>query len=228
MSVPPSLRLERQLLRQGAARVAGVDEVGRGAIAGPVSVGVAVVSSMTRTAPSGLRDSKLLSASRREELEPSVRRWADSCAVGHATVAEIDSLGILAALRIAALRALEQCGPVDAIVLDGSHDWLTVPGSNQPAQRLIWDQRTWPTVFTRVKADRTCSSVAAASVAAKVTRDRLMQELHHQAPEYGWAINKGYSTAQHGAAIRSSGLTHHHRRSWNISGAADQVLAVRA
>ena len=212
------------MLRRGSRRVAGIDEVGRGAIAGPVTVGVAVVDASTPTAPSGLRDSKLLSPQQREDLEPRVRRWAVTCAVGHAAAAEIDRWGIMAALRLAALRALSVCGPVDAAILDGPYDWLAVeqPGLFASAP---WPAVEVPVVTTQVKGDQRCSSVAAASVAAKVERDRIMSRLHEAAPQYGWAQNKGYSTAEHSDALVRHGLSQQHRSSWRLAsgGSGDAV-----
>jgi ribonuclease HII len=217
---PPTLRRERELLRSGARRVAGVDEVGRGAIAGPVTVGVSVVDLQTPTAPTGLRDSKLLSAEQRNRLEPRIRSWARSTGVGHASAEEIDRHGIIAALRLAALRALAECGDVDVAILDGNHDWLTAPQSG------LFGEPPWPTVavprvLTAVKADQRCSSVAAASVAAKVARDRLMVGLDNECPGYGWTGNKGYSTADHSAALRSLGASAFHRRSWRLAALAE-------
>src|SRR5690606_28543816 len=121
----------RQLLRDGARLVIGCDEVGRGAIAGPVGVGISVVHERTRTAPVGLKDSKLLTEQRREELYPTVRRWAREHAVGLATNEEVESIGIIRSLGLAASRAFEALcdgGLVVAdavVILDGSHDWLT-------------------------------------------------------------------------------------------------------
>ncbi len=216
MGIAPSLRYERELLRGGALRVAGVDEVGRGAIAGPVSVGVVVVDAETRSAPTGLRDSKLLTPKQRQALEPKVARWARECAVGHAGPDEIDRWGIIVGLRLAALRALQQCGRVDSVILDGSHDWLSAE-SQQLLAAPPWPDVAVATVVTRVRADQRCSSVAAASVAAKVARDRIMRQLDGQWPGYGWAENKGYSTADHGAALRHKGLSQHHRKSWQLA-----------
>lgn len=123
----PTLRLERGLLREGHRLVAGMDEVGRGALAGPVTVGVVVVHQSTRTAPAGVKDSKLLAPAVREALVPKLRRWAHAYAVGHAEPEEIDRYGIIAALRLAGRRALAQLPEVPALVLlDGSHDWLTL------------------------------------------------------------------------------------------------------
>ncbi|MFP5345641.1 MAG: ribonuclease HII [Actinomycetes bacterium] len=122
----PTLREERRLLREGHLLVAGMDEVGRGALAGPVTVGVVVVDGRTRSAPPGLRDSKLLTAAAREVLAPPLRRWAAAWAVGHAQPEEVDELGIICALRLAGRRALVQLGHAPGILLlDGNHDWLT-------------------------------------------------------------------------------------------------------
>jgi ribonuclease HII len=127
-SAAPTLREERKLLRSGHLLVAGMDEVGRGALAGPVTVGVVVVDASVRTAPSGVRDSKLLAPAAREALVPRVRRWAVDSAVGHAEPAEIDRYGIIAALRLAGRRALARLDrPPGCVLLDGSHDWLSAP-----------------------------------------------------------------------------------------------------
>ncbi len=124
----PTLREERRLLREGHRLVAGMDEVGRGALAGPVTVGVVVVDLGTRTAPSGVRDSKLLTPAAREAMAPRVRRWALASAVGHAEPEEVDRYGIIAALRLAGRRALAALPEVPTcVLLDGSHDWLSPP-----------------------------------------------------------------------------------------------------
>ena len=201
----PSLVLERRLLRGGAHRVIGIDEVGRGSLAGPVTVGAAIVGPGTPTAPKGLRDSKDLSAQRREALEPKISRWAQASAVGHAEPAEIDALGMTAALALAARRALEQLdGSAAEVILDGSHNWLdeVAPGP----------------VTMRVKADRHCSSVAAASVLAKVARDRIMCGLSAADDRYQWASNKGYAAPEHLAALAAHGPSPHHRLSWQLPG----------
>ncbi|WP_432565582.1 ribonuclease HII [Kineococcus sp. SYSU DK003] len=222
-SVPPSLRLERQYLRSGHTLVAGMDEVGRGALAGPVSIGVLVVDEATRTAPTGLRDSKLLTPAAREALAPKVRRWAVAWAVGHAEPAEIDAVGITAALRLAGRRALAQL-PVlpDLVILDGNHDYLSDPrepslldelGGSGPA--LPCDA---PAVATRIKADMSCAAVAGASVLAKTTRDAIMTQRHEEFPQYGWAGNKGYSAPEHLDALGAHGSCPQHRRSWRLPG----------
>ncbi|MEZ0494265.1 ribonuclease HII [Kineococcus sp. TBRC 1896] len=221
----PSLRLERQLLRSGHALVAGVDEVGRGALAGPVSVGVLVVDGSTRTAPTGLRDSKLLTPAARDALAPAVRRWALAWAVGHTEPAEIDAIGITAALRLAGRRALAQL-PVrpDVVILDGGHDYLSDPrepslldGLDGQGPAAPWDG---PAVTTRVKADVSCAAVAGASVLAKTTRDAVMAQRHTAFPHYGWAGNKGYGAPEHLRALAERGSCEQHRRSWRLPGAA--------
>lgn len=129
--VRPDLRHERALLRGGARLVVGMDEVGRGALAGPVSVGAVAVDLSTRTCPRGVADSKLLTAASRERLLPALGRWGVGRAVGHAQPAEIDAVGIVAALRLAGRRALAVLAArgvrADVVLLDGSHDWLSPP-----------------------------------------------------------------------------------------------------
>jgi ribonuclease HII len=204
----PSLRLERSLLREGRRYVIGCDEVGRGAIAGPIGVGLAVVETGVRKFPAGLRDSKMLSERRREELAPQTAGWAHSSAVGLSSADEIDRIGLSAALGLAGRRAVETLAETgldlsDAIVLlDGSWDWLN------PALDIRMP------VLTRIKADRDCASVSAASVLAKVHRDRLMIEADSVHPGYGWTGNKGYGSALHFAAIAELGPSELHRHTW--------------
>lgn len=242
-STTPTLRVERALLREGHALVAGMDEVGRGALAGPVSVGIVVVDAACRTAPSGLKDSKLLAPAVRQRLVPRIRRWAVDHAVGHASAAEIDEVGLIAALRRAGQRAMAglRLTP-DFVVLDGNHDWLTPP----PIDLTLFDldaptllpastflpQSTGavagsdvdaPPVRTLIKADQRCASVAAASVLAKCERDGLMQELAPGFPTYQWEANKGYGSPEHLAALRELGPSHWHRRSWRLPVTDDSV-----
>lgn len=193
----PSGRVEAELREAGAVCVAGVDEVGRGAWAGPVVVGAAVAAS--GRGPRGLTDSKLLTPQRREELAPKVEAWVEAHAFGAASPEEIDELGMTAALRLAAIRALEAL-PVrpDAVVLDGSHDFLGEP----------WNVRTV------IKGDQSCVGVAAASVLAKVYRDRMMAELGSGHPEFAFCDNAGYPSPVHQAALRELGPTPYHRLSW--------------
>jgi len=204
----PTLEIEASMHAAGARYVIGIDEVGRGAIAGPVAVGLCVVDVAVGAHPLGLRDSKMLSEKRRVELAPLTVDWAVHTSVGLASALEVDQIGIVAALGLAAKRglvALHESGAdigASVILLDGSHDWLN-PALSSPLR-----------VQTRVKADRDCSSVAAASVVAKVHRDTLMIEADVLQPGYGWAGNKGYGSAEHMAAIIALGATDLHRRTW--------------
>lgn len=208
MPVDPTLQYEAQLFADGARFVVGCDEVGRGALAGPVAVGMAVIDATVGAMPAGLRDSKLLSEKRREALAPLCTAWVLHSAVGLASAQEVDRLGITACLGLAGRRALTAlyADGVDilagTILLDGSQDWLN------PALG------TGLRVVTRVKGDRDCASVAAASVIAKVHRDHIMIAEGERAPHYGWAGNKGYGSAGHFAAIAEYGATELHRRSW--------------
>ncbi len=193
----PTLRVERRLWNEGLATVVGMDEVGRGAWAGPLTVGAAVVS-LGRRLPAGVRDSKALSEPARERLYEPLSQAVAHWAVGHASPSECDELGMSAAQRLAAARALESLAMTpDAVVLDGR-----------------WDFVGHPRTITLVMADATCLSVAAASVLAKVTRDRIMRERSPLFPDYRFASNKGYPCPRHKAALRSMGPTPIHRQSW--------------
>ncbi|WP_068401979.1 ribonuclease HII [Kribbia dieselivorans] len=215
----PSLRVERALQRQGHRRLAGMDEVGRGALAGPVTVGVVLIDETCRSAPVGTRDSKLLTPSARRALAPQITRWCVGYGVGHASAAEIDEIGIMASLRLAGMRALALL-PVtpDLVILDGNHDWLTAPEDVGLFAYSSDDAPSTPPVMTQIKADMTCSSVAAASVLAKVERDDLMVEHATTYAQYGWAENKGYSAPEHLAALAEHGACDLHRRSWRLPG----------
>ncbi len=212
----PTLRFERELLRSGLSALACADEAGRGALCGPVSVGVVVVTNKTKTAPQGVRDSKLLSEERRTALVPHIHRWAAAYAVGLASAAEIDALGIMAAMRLAGRRAIAALTlRPDAILLDGNHDYLSDAAQ---ASLLDMSERDFdmPPVRTRVKADLRCAGVAAASILAKTTRDELVIELSRDYPDYGWSGNKGYAAPEHVEALKRLGPTPHHRRSWSL------------
>jgi ribonuclease HII len=208
MSAAPTLEVESALFTAGAPVVIGLDEVGRGAIAGVVAVGACAIVASVDAPPPRLRDSKLLSPARRAEIEPQVRAWAAAVSVGEAGPGEIDAHGIIVALGLAARRALialHESG-IDvgraAVLLDGSHDWLT-PALRSP-----------PRILTRVKADRDCASVAGASVAAKQHRDALMIADHERWPVYGWNGNKGYGSPAHLAAVARHGASPRHRLTW--------------
>ncbi len=213
--------MERAYFADGCAWVAGSDEVGRGSLGGPVSAGIVVVDPSTGRIPAGLRDSKLLTPAAREALVPKILRWAAASAVGHASAAEIDSMGILAALRLAGERALAALAiEPSVIVLDGNYDWFSrPPRATQSPRSAAHDN-----VVLRIKADLTCASVAAASVIAKVERDALMRELGGSHPAYGWSVNKGYATPEHLAALRDFGPCVEHRRSWRLPGDDSQLV----
>lgn len=207
MPADPTLDVEQEMFSSGIPLIIGIDEVGRGAMAGPVMVGVCALSPGVNSFPQGLRDSKLVSEKKRLALFPEVQEWAPT-AVGEASAAEIDELGITACLGLAARRALIELHETGVqvgtatVLLDGSHNWLN-PALAHPLP-----------VVTRVKADQDCAVVSAASIVAKVTRDRLMMELDSSHPEYGWASNKGYGASIHMDAIKTVGLTPYHRASW--------------
>lgn len=214
----PNLRVERALQRDGYRLLAGMDEVGRGALAGPVTVGVVVIDETCRSAPQGVRDSKLLQPHAREAMVPRIRRWSLAHAVGHASPAEIDEIGIIAALRLAGRRALASLDVVpDLVILDGNHDWLTAPDEVGLLAFAAGEVHA-PPVTTMIKADLTCSSVASASVLAKVERDAIMVGLAPEHPAYAWELNKGYSAPEHFEALRQHGPTDLHRRSWRLPG----------
>lgn len=195
----PTQQTELDLL-QRYRWVISLDEVGRGALAGPVAVGaVKVDAELLSCAPAGIRDSKLLTRSRRSQLNREISAWV-SPGVGMASAAEIEEQGIVRALGLAATRALESVPDDSVILLDGNQDWLS--------------DRVAVPVQAKVKADRDCLSVAAASVAAKVVRDDLMVWLAESHPGYGWEKNAGYSSAQHIAALRELGPSPEHRLSW--------------
>ncbi|GAA1347926.1 ribonuclease HII [Falsarthrobacter nasiphocae] len=219
----PDLAYERELLAAGGALVA-MDEVGRGAIAGPVAVGAVFLSAEAAASDpvpvSGVRDSKLLSPSRREALAALIEDCGAGPlgiigAVGFAEPGEVDTVGIVGALRLAGLRALEGLPESDRILLDGSHDWLSAPAAPDLFSAAD-DDAPLPPVTMRVKADLTCWSVAAASILAKVRRDAVMTELALAWPGYGFERNKGYGTAEHTAGLAELGLTPAHRASWAI------------
>jgi len=215
--------------RSGHGLLAAVDEVGRGALAGPVTVGVVLLSADTKPAPYGVADSKLLSPQARQRLVPRIRRWALDCAVGHASAAEIDRIGIIAALRLAAERAVSMLSLMpDWILLDGNYDYLTTPGNLElfglpglPAEPDRW--RCSVPVRTLVKGDLRCSSIAAASVLAKTERDAMLVSYAERYPQYGFAENKAYASRQHLAALAEHGPCEIHRCSWNLPGLAARL-----
>ena len=215
----PGLRRERELWSSGASVVAGVDEVGRGSWAGPLTVAAVVADPDRRIYK--VRDSKMLTPAERDRLHGRILAWARAVSVGHATVAECADLGMADAQRLAARRAVDGLGlSVDHVLVDGSWDFLTErdepsedgqTDSDAPADDARGDA---PEVTTIVRGDASSLSIAAASVVAKVTRDRLMVEAAERYPAYWFASNKGYPCPRHIAALAAWGPCAIHRRRW--------------
>ena len=199
-SCGPALTEEQRLWRNGFARVAGLDEAGRGALAGPVVAGAVILP--TNCAQQGVwaavQDSKLLSPARREELADQVRARAAAWSLGEASAAEIDAVGIASATRLAMRRA------VSALIPPPNHlliDWVQLKALNLPQQS-----------FT--KGDQRIVTIAAASILAKVHRDRLLRQLHQAYPAYGFDSHKGYGAHYHLTAIKRHGPCPAHRLSF--------------
>ena len=233
----PGLVHERSLWGAGHRVVAGVDEVGRGAWAGPLSVGVAVLCESPARVLRGLRESKQLTEESREAIFDRVAAWCAGWAVGHAEAEECDRLGMTACLRLATGRALAQLTPdlaPEAVVLDGTFDFVNppaapqlfdpdghdpspaaAPGGGADASAGAGPFAAGPIpVQTVVGGDARCASVAAASVLAKVTRDRIMRAHAAHYPPFDFDRNKGYPSPAHKRALCGYGLSALHRRSW--------------
>ena len=194
----PGLRVERRLWDEGCAVVIGLDEVGKGSWAGPLTVGAVVVPKDRRIYK--LRDSKQLTPAEREALYSRIVEWVDAWGIGHASPAECDRLGMSAAQRLAAQRAISELGlksPADAVIIDGK-----------------WDFVGHPRTVKLVKGDSISVSIAAASILAKVTRDRLMIADAECYPGFDFDANKGYPCPRHKLALQGFGPTAIHRRSW--------------
>lgn len=199
----PTRDLERSLHESGHRVVVGVDEVGKGAWAGPLAVGVAILpeeSQEVHAVEALVRDSKSLSEKKRERIFDDLATWVPDWSVGMASPVECDRFGMSQAQRMATERALAGLtSSPEAAVVDGSWDFVGP---------LV------PHVITVVKGDTTCLSVAAASILAKVTRDRLMRDLAREHPAYRFESNKGYPCAWHRAGLYALGPSAIHRRSW--------------
>ncbi|CRL12513.1 Ribonuclease HII [Phaeobacter italicus] len=192
----PDYSLEAAAIARGHRRIAGVDEVGRGPLAGPVTAAAVILD--PDTIPDGLNDSKKLSAKKREAVEADIFQLAE-VSIAHASVEEIDSLNILRASHLAMERAVAALDPPpDYLLIDGN---LIPKGVQQPAEFVI-------------KGDGKSVSIAAASIVAKLARDRIMVDLAQQFPGYGWDKNAGYPSKQHREALIEIGVTPHHRRSF--------------
>jgi ribonuclease HII len=195
----PKLAREWALWRDGAARVAGVDEVGMACLAGPVVAAAVIMRPHCHKIP-GVRDSKTVPLVERERLYPLILRRAVAVGVGAASVEEIDRLNILRASHLAMRRALRRVSPFDHVLVDG-----------RDFSEFIHDFGPHTAI---VDGDAKCYSIACASIVAKVTRDRLMARLAVRRPGYGWEQNVGYPTPEHRRAIYAQGITPHHRRSF--------------
>ena len=196
MTRPPKLNRERALWQAGLEVVVGVDEVGRGSWAGPIMVGAAVLPKTRRVY--GVRDSKMLREGERERLFDRVASWCEAWAVGSASQQECDEVGMAEAQRRAARRAVEGLGVTpDQVLVDGNWDFVGLGCT----QRIV-------------KGDATCLSIAAASILAKVTRDRVMRAEADSYPGYEFDSNKGYPCPRHKMALQAYGPTAIHRRTW--------------
>lgn len=192
----PNLDIERSYWNAGYETVAGLDEVGKGAWAGPLTI-VALVPNRNRRI-NGVRDSKMLKEEEREKIFDRIDQWSEDWSLGHASNEECDELGMSMAQRIAARRAID--GLVkrpDRLLLDGSWDFVD-DGSSE----------------TIIRGDQISLSIAAASVMAKVTRDRIMKEADNLYPDYEFPKNKGYPSPNHRLALENKGATFFHRRTW--------------
>ena len=211
----PTLQTESKLFERGNRFVIGIDEVGRGAIAGPVAVGLSLIDKLNpalNSWPEKLQDSKLMTPKSRAEIAQPLETWVEGYAVGYSSNEEIDEQGISESLRMAASRALTDLLSVGSmrsklatdgavILLDGSQNWL-----GKQAAGLEVD--------LQVKADTTCVSVAAAAVLAKVKRDAVMEQHDGSYPEYGFGGHKGYASAAHIQALKTHGPCAIHRLTW--------------
>jgi ribonuclease HII len=210
----PTFDFERQLWRQGLTKVVGIDEVGRGALAGPVVI-AAVCFDPNHQPITGVRDSKLLSAKQRLSVVEQLKKQALFWQVGQAEASEIDAQGIVPATMLAIARATTQLPSFDQILMDGK------PFIAQHIPKI----KNWPTQpFTYiVKGDQLSYSIAAASIIAKVCRDELMQKLATTHADYGWEQNVGYGTKLHRDAIQQYGISSYHRLTFCINSVSNTV-----
>jgi len=211
------LAFERPLLSRGEV-VVGLDEVGRGALAGPMTIGAVVITG-DALPPAGLTDSKALTPKRREALVGPLERWAADWSLGSVSAVEIDRWGLRLALAVAATRALEGLTLVPTFALiDGSVNLLDAPlrftddDLSPPSLRYAGIAHT-----TLVKGDCRSGTIAAASILAKVQRDRAMRRLALEFPEYGWDANKGYGVPRHLRALVDRGPCRYHRQTWRLT-----------
>ena len=199
--ITPTLDIESKLWKKGLRDIAGLDEVGRGAFAGPVVVG-AVIFPPDVTLPEGIADSKLLRPRQREMLAEIIKDKAVSWSIAEIAVCHINKLGIGKATQMAFRKVLRLLAkPADFVLMDA----FNIKHLNRSRQKAIKD------------GDKICASISAASIIAKVYRDKLMKKLHIKYPQYGFAKHKGYGTKAHQDAIKKYGLCRIHRKSFNLT-----------
>ena len=198
----PDLKIEAPLWDAGWAHIAGIDEAGRGALAGPVCAAAVILPNLPERTRilAGVRDSKQMTQLQRERFEPLVKEIAISYGIGFATAAEIDEIGILPATRLAAKRAVEALSPTPDYLIT---DYLKLPEIDIPQEHFI-------------KGDARSLTIAAASVLAKTARDAHLRQLDEQVPGYDLSRHKGYGTKAHRAAIHKLGKSPIHRQSFQI------------
>lgn len=197
MKQKPTLHYEQQLWSQGFTHVAGIDEVGRGCLAGPIVVGAVVFEPMVQLIDE-VQDSKLLTPKHRESLAAEIKNSALNYAIGVGSVEHINNHGIMSALRFAINAALTQLPKSDQLLIDG--------------RPLTTVEYSWPPAEYIIKGDQHVYSIAAASIIAKVYRDELMKKLAVDFPQYGWERNVGYGTAEHQSNLLIHGACLHHRQ----------------
>ncbi|MCP4142824.1 MAG: ribonuclease HII [Chloroflexi bacterium] len=198
----PDLKIEKRLWKKGYIHLGGIDEAGRGALAGPVTAAVVILPNMPRLKKklAGVRDSKEMTIKERNHLEPLIKEIALSWGIGFASPAEIDEIGILPATKLAAKRAVEALSLTPDYLIT---DYLHLPDIDIPQEKFI-------------KGDMRSLTIAAASVLAKTARDTEMCLLDEQVPGYGLSRHKGYGTKQHREAIQKLGKSYVHRQSFNL------------
>ncbi|RLD02510.1 MAG: ribonuclease HII [Chloroflexi bacterium] len=198
----PDLKIEKRLWKKGFQYLGGIDEAGRGALAGDVATAIVIlpnISSLARIL-AGVRDSKQMTQRQREAFEPRIKELSLSWGVGFASPAEIDEIGILPATKLAAKRAVESLAIIPDYLIT---DYLHLPDIDIPQEKFI-------------KGDMRSLTIAAASVLAKTARDTKMRLLDEKYPDYGFAQHKGYGTRQHRSAIQKLGKSLVHRKSFNL------------
>ncbi len=198
----PDLRIEKRLWKKGWERIGGIDEAGRGALAGPVAAAIVVLPNIPKLARilAGVRDSKEMTQRQREHFESIIKEIALAWGIGFASPTEIDQIGILPATKLAAKRAVETLSLIPDYLIT---DYLHLPDIDLPQEKFV-------------KGDMRSLTIASASVLAKTARDAKMRKLDEEYPEYGFAQHKGYGTKKHRSAIQKLGKSLVHRQSFNL------------